>query len=208
MANYTKLNLREEVEDQAPKFGMSTDMEFRQRARARSTSRTRASASSGSTRTTAFRSGTPQRAGRGLHPRRRERALKLDDEILELKPWDAVRIHKETMRNFEGGPEGAEIIAVRRAERGARRRRRWRRAGGPTDGRHRVQPRQPARGRGPGEEPRHRPGGVQHPLRARARSAASTAASATCASRRTGRRTGTGTSGRRRSTSSCTARRR
>ena len=36
--------------------------------------------------------------------------LKLDDEILELKPWDAVRIHKDTMRNLEGGPDGAEVI--------------------------------------------------------------------------------------------------
>jgi mannose-6-phosphate isomerase-like protein (cupin superfamily) len=36
--------------------------------------------------------------------------LKLDDEILELQPWDAVRIAKDTMRNFEGGPEGATII--------------------------------------------------------------------------------------------------
>ena len=37
--------------------------------------------------------------------------LKLDDEIIEMKPLDAVRIAKETMRNFEAGPEGAEIIA-------------------------------------------------------------------------------------------------
>ena len=37
--------------------------------------------------------------------------LKLGDDVIELKPWDAVRIHKDTMRNFEGGPEGAEIIA-------------------------------------------------------------------------------------------------
>ena len=29
VANYTKLNLRGEVEDQAPKFGMSPDMEYR-----------------------------------------------------------------------------------------------------------------------------------------------------------------------------------
>ena len=36
--------------------------------------------------------------------------LKLDDEIIELEPWDAVRIPKETMRNFEAGPGGAEII--------------------------------------------------------------------------------------------------
>jgi mannose-6-phosphate isomerase-like protein (cupin superfamily) len=38
--------------------------------------------------------------------------LKLDDEVIELKPMDAVRIHKDTMRNFEGGPEGVEVLAI------------------------------------------------------------------------------------------------
>jgi mannose-6-phosphate isomerase-like protein (cupin superfamily) len=37
---------------------------------------------------------------------------KLDDEIVELKQWDAVRVPKETMRSFEAGPEGVEVIAV------------------------------------------------------------------------------------------------
>jgi mannose-6-phosphate isomerase-like protein (cupin superfamily) len=37
---------------------------------------------------------------------------KLDDEIVELKQWDAVRVPKETMRSFEAGPEGAELLAV------------------------------------------------------------------------------------------------
>ena len=36
--------------------------------------------------------------------------LKLDDEVIELKPFDAVRIHEDTMRNLEGGPEGAEVV--------------------------------------------------------------------------------------------------
>jgi hypothetical protein len=36
--------------------------------------------------------------------------VKLDDEIVELKQWDAVRVSREVMRNFEAGPEGAEII--------------------------------------------------------------------------------------------------
>ena len=31
---------------------------------------------------------------------------------MDLKPWDAVRVHKGTMRSIEAGPEGAEIIAV------------------------------------------------------------------------------------------------
>jgi len=37
---------------------------------------------------------------------------KLDDEVVDLKQWDALRVPKETMRSFEGGPDGAEVIAV------------------------------------------------------------------------------------------------
>lgn len=37
--------------------------------------------------------------------------IKLDDEIVELRQWDAVRIPRETMRNFEAGPQGAELLA-------------------------------------------------------------------------------------------------
>jgi mannose-6-phosphate isomerase-like protein (cupin superfamily) len=36
--------------------------------------------------------------------------VKLDDEVVELKQWDAVRVPKDTMRNFEAGPDGAEIL--------------------------------------------------------------------------------------------------
>jgi hypothetical protein len=38
--------------------------------------------------------------------------IKLDDDVVELKQCDAVRIAKETMRSFEAGPEGAEILAI------------------------------------------------------------------------------------------------
>jgi mannose-6-phosphate isomerase-like protein (cupin superfamily) len=38
--------------------------------------------------------------------------LKLDDEIVELKQWDAVRVPGEVTRNFEGGPDGAEVLAI------------------------------------------------------------------------------------------------
>jgi mannose-6-phosphate isomerase-like protein (cupin superfamily) len=38
--------------------------------------------------------------------------LKLDDEIVELKQWDAIRVPAEVTRNFEGGPEGAEVLAI------------------------------------------------------------------------------------------------
>ena len=36
----------------------------------------------------------------------------LDGDVLDLKPWDAVRVAPEVVRAFEAGPEGLEIIAV------------------------------------------------------------------------------------------------
>ena len=37
--------------------------------------------------------------------------VKLDDEIVELQPYDALRIARDTMRAVEAGPDGAEILA-------------------------------------------------------------------------------------------------
>jgi mannose-6-phosphate isomerase-like protein (cupin superfamily) len=37
--------------------------------------------------------------------------IKLDDEIIELTQWDAVRIPAGTMRSVEAGSEGIEILA-------------------------------------------------------------------------------------------------
>jgi mannose-6-phosphate isomerase-like protein (cupin superfamily) len=38
--------------------------------------------------------------------------MKLDDEIVELEPWDVVRVAPSTVRAFEGGPDGLELVAV------------------------------------------------------------------------------------------------
>jgi mannose-6-phosphate isomerase-like protein (cupin superfamily) len=37
---------------------------------------------------------------------------KVGDEIVELGPWTAVRVPKDTTRAFEAGPEGAEFVAI------------------------------------------------------------------------------------------------
>lgn len=37
--------------------------------------------------------------------------IKLDDEVVELRRWDAVRIPAETMRCVEAGPGGLELLA-------------------------------------------------------------------------------------------------
>jgi mannose-6-phosphate isomerase-like protein (cupin superfamily) len=38
--------------------------------------------------------------------------MKLDDEIVELRQWDAVRVPPGTWRGYEAGPEGLEIIVI------------------------------------------------------------------------------------------------
>jgi mannose-6-phosphate isomerase-like protein (cupin superfamily) len=38
--------------------------------------------------------------------------MKLDDEIVELEEWDAVRVPAGTWRGYEAGPEGLEILVV------------------------------------------------------------------------------------------------
>ena len=37
--------------------------------------------------------------------------LKLDDEIVDVRQWDVVRVPPQTMRNFEAGPDGLEVLA-------------------------------------------------------------------------------------------------
>ena len=39
------------------------------------------------------------------------RAL-LDDELIELRSWDVLRVAPEVVRAFESGPEGLELLAI------------------------------------------------------------------------------------------------
>ena len=38
--------------------------------------------------------------------------MKLDDEVIELREWDAVRVPPGTWRGYEAGPAGLEILVV------------------------------------------------------------------------------------------------
>jgi quercetin dioxygenase-like cupin family protein len=112
MTGYTKLNLKDEVEDQAPKFGFSPNLEFRVAGRPLEATQ---SALSYLRMAPGFRMPFGH-----THARQEEiyvltdgsARLKLDDEIVELERWDIVRIPSETMRNLEAGPDGAELILV------------------------------------------------------------------------------------------------
>ena len=111
MADYTIVNLKE-VEDQAPKFGLSPQLEMRM---ARVALGLENSGISYQRLAPSFRIPFGHKhknqeeiyvvVGGGVR-------IKLEDEVVELNPFDAVRVHKDTMRGFEAGPEGAELIAI------------------------------------------------------------------------------------------------
>ena len=38
--------------------------------------------------------------------------IRLDDEIVEVGQWDAIRVAPRVVRAFEGGPEGLELVCI------------------------------------------------------------------------------------------------
>jgi len=110
MAGYTSVNLKE-VEDQAPKFGYSPNLEARF---------ARVPLELENSGISYFRVAPNFRIPFGHKHWQQEEIyvlvlgsarMKLDHLVVELKPWDAIRVPAETMRGLEAGPEGAEYIA-------------------------------------------------------------------------------------------------
>ncbi|HSK17221.1 MAG TPA: cupin domain-containing protein [Gaiellaceae bacterium] len=44
--------------------------------------------------------------------------VKLGDEVVDLRPWDALRVSPDVMRCFEAGPDGLELLAFGAGEAG------------------------------------------------------------------------------------------
>ena len=111
MSGYTKVNLKD-VEDQAVRFGLAPHIEARM---ARVPLELEHSGLSYQRVAPSFRLPFGHR-----HKRQEEvyvlvsgsARMKLEDEIVELRQWDAVRVPKETTRGVEAGPDGAEFIVV------------------------------------------------------------------------------------------------
>jgi mannose-6-phosphate isomerase-like protein (cupin superfamily) len=111
MSSYTLVNLKSDVEDQAPKFGLAPGLESRF---ARKTLELENSGLSYYKVAPGYRLPFGHR-----HVDQEEvylvlsgsARMKLEDEIVELGQWDALRVAAEVTRGFEGGPEGAEILA-------------------------------------------------------------------------------------------------
>jgi mannose-6-phosphate isomerase-like protein (cupin superfamily) len=110
MSSYTKKNLRD-VENQAPNFGMPEELD----------ARFARSEIEGSTLGLSVMKLDPGfRMPFGHKHSNQEEVyvvvrgsgrVKVEDEIVELREWDAIRFDKDTMRNMEAGPDGIEYLA-------------------------------------------------------------------------------------------------
>jgi hypothetical protein len=111
MAGYTALQLNE-VEDQAPNIGLPPELQLRMG---------RVPLNCQNCGLSYMRVAPGWRTPVGHNHRQQEEIyvlvsgsarMKLDDDVIEMKPWTAVRVAPETMRALEGGPGGAELLAV------------------------------------------------------------------------------------------------
>jgi mannose-6-phosphate isomerase-like protein (cupin superfamily) len=111
VSDYTKLNLRRDVENSAEKFGMGDVLE--------------AHFARDDLEATQFglslqRVKPNQRLPFGHHHEQQEEVyvivagggrLKLGDDVVEVRQWDAVRISPEVTRGVEAGPDGLDLVA-------------------------------------------------------------------------------------------------
>ncbi len=112
MGEYTIKNLKDDVEDQAPNFGLSPDLEARM---------ARVPLELENFGLSYQRLAPNYRVPFGHTHNVQEEAyvvvngsvrVKLGDEVHELQQWDVVRVPKDTARGFEAGPDGVELLAI------------------------------------------------------------------------------------------------
>lgn len=108
---YTHMRLTE-VKDSAPQFGFGDDMEARFANDALDAERTGVSLhrlKPGKRQPFGHRHGEAEEIYVVLKGSGR---LKLDDEIIEVEPLDAIRVAPTVTRAFEAGPGGIEVLAA------------------------------------------------------------------------------------------------
>jgi mannose-6-phosphate isomerase-like protein (cupin superfamily) len=111
MADFTQRHLRDDVEDSAKGFGMSPQVEAHFAREALGLQHSGVSLQ---------RLQPNERMPFGHRHEHQEEVyvvvdgagrMKLDDELIEVRAWDAIRVSPETARAFEAGPEGIEFLA-------------------------------------------------------------------------------------------------
>ncbi len=112
MAGFTRKNLLEDIDDAAAGRDEAAGIEAHF---------ARSHLDSEQLGVSFFRYAPGFRAPFGHHHREQEEAyvvaegsglMKLDNEILELRQWDVIRVAPEVTRAFEAGSEGLVIIAI------------------------------------------------------------------------------------------------
>ena len=110
MSDYTVKNLRE-VKDMAPEFGLAPDVSARFAARDLNLQRSGVSLQR-------LAPGVTQPFGHHHHTQEELYVVvagsgqaKLDDELVVVRAWDALRIAPDVMRAFAAGPDGLEYLA-------------------------------------------------------------------------------------------------
>jgi mannose-6-phosphate isomerase-like protein (cupin superfamily) len=112
MADYTHVNLKEDVENASERFGLAPNMEARFARKA-------AGLEGGGF---SYQKLAPNFRAPAAHRHRTQEEVyvviagsgrvKIEDEIRDIRQWDAIRCPPGTARGFEGGPEGLELIAI------------------------------------------------------------------------------------------------
>jgi mannose-6-phosphate isomerase-like protein (cupin superfamily) len=112
VSDYTKVNLKTDVDDQAPNFGLAPNLEARF---------ARVPLGLEHSGVSYQRLAPNFRVPFGHKHKQQEEIyvvvsgsarMKLEDDVVDLAQWDAIRVPKDTMRNIEAGADGAEILAI------------------------------------------------------------------------------------------------
>jgi uncharacterized cupin superfamily protein len=114
MSDFTHLNLKDDVENAAEKFGLAPQMEAR-------FGRNALGLQGGGF---SYQKLAPNYGGVGGHRHERQEEVYVvvagsgfvriegEDEPRELRQWDAVRVAPQTARGFQAGPDGLELLAI------------------------------------------------------------------------------------------------
>jgi mannose-6-phosphate isomerase-like protein (cupin superfamily) len=109
LAGYTIVNLME-LENRAAEGGATTDARF-----------ARGPIDSEHIGVSHFRYAPDRRSTKGHSHREQEEVyvvldgtgqVKLDDELVEVRRWDVVRVSPGVFRGFAAGPDGLELLAI------------------------------------------------------------------------------------------------
>ena len=109
---FTRMNIKGDLEDIGSLFNGAPDLEFRAATKALELEHSSLELPA-----------RPARHSLSVRPHARDARevyvvvrgsgrMKVDDEIIELDEWDAVRVPPGTWRGYEAGPEGLEILVI------------------------------------------------------------------------------------------------